>query len=288
MREIIFSTETGSDVPQAMADQFHIRIIPTHIIMDGVDYLDGPDFPVEEAYAYYERTKKAPTTSCVNVDEYIDFFRKIREEQPDCVIMHFAYSSAASATCQNAQAASEKFRDVYVIDTKNVTAGCTVYIRTACDLIQKKAGLTIDYPALAEEIRGIAPRISCAFIPGNLEFLRAGGSVSDAAYLGATILQLKPLIEIDAGGALVASKRYQGSMEKVAGRFVREFVANHELDRETLHLIYTLGISDEALHVVDEATRELGFKECVHTQICGALTCHSGPGSIGLAGIAEE
>ena len=69
------------------------------------------------------RPKKIPTTSAVNVGEYIDFFTQIREEHPDCVIMHLAYSSLASSTYQNAEIAIREFEDIYLIDTRNVSGG---------------------------------------------------------------------------------------------------------------------------------------------------------------------
>ncbi len=286
MREIILSTETGSDVPPDIAEKYRIQIVPMHVIMDGVDYPDGSGFPIEKIYQYYERTRKIPTTSCVNVDEYLAFFRKIREDHPDCVIMHFAYSSNASATWQAAEAAKSQMQDVYVIDTKNATGGCTAYLIAGYNLIEQKKGLTTDYAALADELSALAPRVFCAFIPGNLEFLKAGGRVSNAAYLGATILQLKPLIEIDETGTLIASKRYRGPMSKVAEHFVREFVARHDLDRETLYNIYTLGTTDDVLRGIAAIARELGFAKCIQFPVGGVITCHSGPGSIGLAGIS--
>ncbi len=287
MREIILSTETGSDLTREMAERYHIHIVPMHVVMNGESCPDGCDFPIEDIYRYYERTRNVPSTSAVNVGEYIDFFRTIQAEHPDCVIMHFAYSSNASSSCRNAIIATEEVSDVYVIDTKQVTAGCIAYIVAAYELIQQKKGLTTDYSALADELRAIAPRTACAFIPGNLDYLKAGGRVSNAAYLGATILQLKPLIEIDAEGFLVAGKKYQGSMKRIAPRFVREFVARHDLNRAALYMNYTRGVTDEVLSTVEKTARDLGFGSCIRVQVGGVITCHSGPGAIGLAGISD-
>lgn len=49
-----------------------------------------------------------------------------------------------------------------------------------------------------------------AFLPGSLEFLRAGGRLSNAAYMGARILCIKPVVEL-LEGKLVATKKYRGS-----------------------------------------------------------------------------
>ncbi len=286
MREIILSTETGSDMPQDIVEKYQVKVVPMHVIIDGVDHLDGNCFPVETIYDYHERTKKIPTTSAVNVDEYIKFFQDIRREHPGCVIFHFAYSSKASSTYQNALAAIQKFEDIHLIDTATATAGCVAYIIEGHKLIRQRHNPATDYHALADEVRAIAPRISCSFIPGNLEYLKAGGRVSNAAYLGATILQLKPLIEINAEGYLVATKKYRGPIEKIAERYVREFINNHDLNRETIYLIHTLGTSMDVLSKMEGAALNLGYKDCVTLRCGGAISCHSGPGSIGLAGIS--
>ena len=82
------------------------------------------------------RLKKIPTTSAVNVGEYIDFFTQIREEHPDCVIMHLAYSSLASSTYQNAEIAIREFEDIYLIDTRNVSGGCTAHLAKTYEIVQ--------------------------------------------------------------------------------------------------------------------------------------------------------
>ena len=62
-----------------------------------------------------------------------------------------------------------------------------------------------------------------SFIPGNLEYLKAGGRLSNAAYLGATILKLKPLIEI-LNGKLVATKKFRGAMSHIAEKYLNEYL----------------------------------------------------------------
>ena len=71
-----------------------------------------------------------------------------------------------------------------------------------------------DYKALADEIESWNKKVFCSFIPGNLDYLKAGGRVSNAAYLGATLLRLKPLIEI-VDGKLLASKKYRGRLKNL-------------------------------------------------------------------------
>lgn len=285
MREIIISTESGSDLPENLVKKYDIKVIPMHIVMDGISYADGT-ISVDKIYEYHNETKKIPTTSAVNVGEYIDFFTQIREEHPDCVIMHLAYSSLASSTYQNAEIAIREFEDIYLIDTRNVSGGCTAHLAKTYEIVQAKKDTVTDYKALADEIESWNKKVFCSFIPGNLDYLKAGGRVSNAAYLGATLLRLKPLIEI-VDGQLLASKKYRGSIEKFVDTYMEEYLAKHDISRKCLYLMYSKGLSQVALDRMKENAIRFGFESYEYVMTGCVISCHSGPGAIGLAGCCE-
>lgn len=285
MREIIISTESGSDLPENLVKKYDIKVVPMHIVIGDTPYQDG-SIPVDKVYEYHNQTKKIPTTSAVNVGEYIDFFTEIRKEHPDCVIMHLAYTSKASCTYQNAEIAMRDFKDIYLIDTKNVSGGCTAHLAKAYEIIQAKRDTVTDYQALADEIQTWADKVFCSFVPGNLDYLKAGGRVSNAQYLGATLLRLKPLIEIT-DGKLVASKKYRGTIEKFVDKYMEDFLEKHKISRDCLYLMYSKGLSGAVLDRMKENAVRFGFKSYEYVMTGCVISCHSGPGAIGLAGYGE-
>lgn len=286
MKNIIITTESGSDLPQQLVEKYQVRVIPMHIVMDSTAYADG-SISVDKIYEYHTNTKKIPSTSAVNVGEYMDFFHKLREEDPDCVIMHMAYSSTASSTYQNAKIAIDNFENIFLIDTQNVSGGCTAHIAKAYELIQKNKD-TEDYQALADEIQNWSKKVFCSFIPGNLDYLKAGGRVTNAQYLGATLLNLKPLIEIDDNGHLIAAKKYRGSIEKLVDKYMEEFLSKHPVAKDCLYLMYSKGLSQTVLDRMKENAKRLGFKSYEYVMTGCVISCHSGPGAIGLAGCMAE
>lgn len=285
MREIIISTESGSDLPENLVKKYNIKVVPMHIVMGDVPYRDG-NIPVDKIYEYHNQTKKIPTTSAVNVGEYIEFFTEIRKEHPDCIIMHLAYTSKASCTYQNAEIAMRNFKDIYLIDTKNVSGGCTAHLAKAYEIVQAKKDTVTDYQELADEIQTWADKVFCSFVPGNLDYLKAGGRVSNAQYLGATLLRLKPLIEIT-DGKLVASKKYRGTIEKFVDKYMEDFLKKHNVSRDCLYLMYSKGLSQAALDRMKENAIRFGFKDYEYVMTGCVISCHSGPGAIGLAGCIE-
>ena len=77
----------------------------------------------------------------------------------------------------------------------------------------------MDGAQAVEMIRGLIRRERVSFLPDTLEYLRAGGRVSNAAYLGTSLLRLKVLINM-VDGQLVASKKYRGDMDKVSFQYL--------------------------------------------------------------------
>ena len=65
----------------------------------------------------------------------------------------------------------------------------------------------------------VMDRVLLGFVPTDLAFLKAGGRLSNVAFLGAHLLKIKPCIEVT-GGKFVATKKFRGSMLKCARAFI--------------------------------------------------------------------
>lgn len=280
MKKFIILTESGADIPLNLVNSHQICVLPMHVIMDNIDYLDG-SIPVTEVYDYYNRTKKIPTTSAINPNEYQHMFEKITEENPECSIIHISYSSKASCTYQNSLIASDGMKNVYHIDSLSVSGGEALIVLKAAELTQKYPEILPE--DLVKKIESFVDRARVSFIPGNLEYLKAGGRLSNAAYLGASILQLKPLIEI-VNGKLVATKKYRGIMSRIAEKYLNEYFDRYNFDKEQLCFLYSLGLEERIKHSMEQTAKERGFKKIIWTQTGCVISTHSGPGAIGIAG----
>ncbi len=281
MRRIILSTESGADVPKDLVEKYQIQVVPMHVVMEGKDYLDG-ELSVEEVFDYHSRTKKIPSTTATNVHEYHDLFARIRADFPDSIIVHIGYTSKASASFQSALIAAEEFEDIFLIDALNVTGGLAAIVMYAATLLEEN--LSIDHMELIEEIESVVPKTRLAFLPGSLDFLRAGGRVSNMAYLGGSLLKIKPCIELKEG-KLVSTRKYRGNMSTVAEKLMQDYLNEYDIDRKQLYLIYSIGLDESIKSRMDEAAKEAGFMNVTWMQAGAMISTHAGPGGFGMAGI---
>ena len=281
MRRIILSTESGADLPKDLVEKHQIQVVPMHVVMEGKDYLDG-ELSVEEVFDYHSRTKKIPSTTATNVHEYHDLFTEIRINFPDSIIIHIGYTSKASASFQSALIASEDFENLYLIDTLNVTGGLAAIVMYAVTLLEQDP--SIGHLQLIEKIESIVPKTRLAFLPGSLDFLRAGGRVSNIAYIGGALLKIKPCIELK-DGKLVSTRKYRGNMSSVAEKLMRDYLNEYDINRKQLYLIYSIGLDESIKERIEKVANETGFENVTWMQAGAMISTHAGPGGFGIAGI---
>lgn len=127
-----------------------------------------------------------------------------------------------------------------------------------------------DMPAeeAARYAKGLIDRTIMAFLPSDLTFLRAGGRLSNARYIGAQILKVKPCVEaID--GKLVATKKYHGSMRRSALRFLGDMLEHNPFERKSIRLLRSPGLSDRIASDAEVFLQARGFEYA-------AFGCHGG------------
>ena len=284
MKSIILVAETGSDVNPELAAEYQIRIVPMHVTFDDRTTDDGA-FPVEEICTYYQNTRRVPKTSGSTPEDFNRILDEIHAEYPDAQILYLAYSAVTTCSYQSCVIASEGRDYVTCVDTKHVSVGQGSIVVAMAEALQKNPDMTLE--EAVELAKDLSQRTRMCFLPDNLEFLRAGGRVSNVACLGSRILSLHPCIEL-LDGRLMATKKYRGKMEKVAAELIEEYAAKHDLERECLWMVYTIGLSDAVRRSAEEAAEKCGFKRVRWIQAGGVITTHGGPAAFGIAGRAKK
>ncbi|MBM6616024.1 DegV family protein [Desemzia sp. RIT804] len=284
MKKIVFTTESGADVPKDLAEKYDIKIVPMHVVMDGNDYKDDGSLPVTEIYEYHDRTKLIPSTTSTNPNEYEEFFAKIQQDYPDCAIVHIGYTSKASSSFHNAEIAVEDFNNIHLIDALNVSAGLSVVVLYAAELLEENPEITLE--ELVTKVKASVPKSRMVFVPGSLEFLKAGGRVSNAAYIGASLLKIKPMIEL-VDGKLVSTKKYRGKMNRVSLELMQDYLDKYPIDRKQIYFVFSIGLAESIKTQMEAAAMEKGFKKVTWIEAGSVISTHGGPGAFGIAGLEQ-
>lgn len=284
MKPIILVAETGSDINPELAAQYQIQIVPMHVTFEDKTLDDGA-FPVEDIVAYYQATKKVPKTSGSTPEDFNVVLDEIHAKHPDAQILHLAYSAVTTCSYQSCVIASEDRNYVTAFDTKHVSVGQAAVVISMAQALKEHPEMSVEEAvAMAKDF---SARARMCFLPDNLEFLRAGGRVSNVACLGSRILSLHPCIEL-LDGRLMATKKYRGKMEKVAAELIEEYTAKNDLERDCLWMVYTTGLDDAVRRSAEAAAEKCGFQQVRWIKAGGVITTHGGPAAFGIAGFAKK
>ena len=284
MSKYVLLVETGSDMPADLAKKYGIGYVPMHVSF-GDRTLDDGAFPVEDIYKFFESTGTLTKTSGCTPGDFDVAYDEIRRQHPDSHIVHLAYSAITTCSYQSAIIAAEGRENITSIDTKHVSAGQSMVTLQLARWLEKNPEATID--EINAQVEQLRVKCRMGFFPGDLAYLRAGGRVSNAAYLGAKILSLNPLIEV-LDGLLKATKKYRGRMEKVAPKFMQEYIEENNIDRSVLMLVRSSGLSEKIMADCTELAKQRGFEEIIWVQTGGVVTTHCGPGGFGVCGMSRN
>lgn len=288
MAKYVLLAETGSDIHRDTAQEYGIEIVPMHVNFDGTSK-DDDSFPPEELYESFERTGKCPHTAGCSPADFTPVLDRIHAEHPEAQVVYLAYSAATTNSYGNALTEiAEHGRDyVTCIDTRAVSGSQRLIVTNVARWLRVTPDATLDdiHAFVADQSR----RIRFAFLPGELKFLRAGGRLTNTAYLGATVLRIKPTIEMIDGKLVATNKRY-GSMRKCMPQLCQHFCEREPMDLSRVTFTFTSGDEpDPAVRTLcEDVVRGYGAQEIEWVKSGCVIASHSGPNSFAVSALAAE
>ena len=284
MTKYIITTESGSDISPHLVERYGIVVIPMHVTMGSKTYDDG-DFDAKDLYDFYHETGKLPKTSGSTPQDFTTLFERIFEEYPDAHIIHIAYSAVTTVSYNSCLIAAREFKNIHIVDSKSLSGGLTAIVIATAKFIESNPAITpTEIISFIEKIR---EKTHCLFLPKSLLYLRAGGRVSNAAFLGASLLRLHPTIILE-DGYLVASKKYRGSFERCLKNAIKDFLTNFNIDPETLTIGGTAGLSDLHKQLGEATLSQYGYQNPQWFTAGTVISSHGGPGAFAIIGIEKD
>lgn len=282
MGEYVIVAETGCDILQESVERYGIELVPMHVSMGGVDYADR-SFPAQQIFDHYAKTKELPRTSGSNPEDFRRVFDRIHEQRPHAHIIYLAYSAVTTVSMKSALIAAQGRDYITAIDTKSVSAGQALIVERTARCIEEASDVSV------EQIRDFVERqkesVRMAFVPGGIEFLRAGGRVTNGKALAAQLLHLHPVIEIQ-NGRLNATRKLRGTMRRLVPGFLEDFMTREPMDTSTIILIRAQ--LDQAIQDAAEGlARAAGFVEVRWMDTGNVISSHCGPNTFGVAAFAQ-
>jgi DegV family protein with EDD domain len=269
-------TDSTAHLPEGFADRHSIRVVPLHVLIDGVTALDGVEVgPAALAEALSER--RIVTTSRPTPAEFAAVFRTALDEGADAVVsVHL--SSELSGTWEAAVLAAQEVGEdrVRIVDSRTTVMGLGfAALHAAAAAAAGASPQEVEDAAVAA-----ANRSETLFVVETLEHLRRGGRIGPAAALLGTALAVKPVLHMCDGRIRPLEK--VRTINRAVARLVELAVAAAGDDTVEL-AVHHLASPERAVELANRLEDRIpNSGGCVVSEIGAVIGAHTGPGVLGV------
>jgi hypothetical protein len=224
-------------------------------------------------------------TSQVNFNEFIDYFESMLQSEKD--VLHICLSSGISGVYNSAVLAAEELREkypqrkIFVADSLTASSGCGLLMDKLADL--RDSGMSIEevYNWVLEN----RLYLHAWFFSTDLTYYIRGGRISKTAGFIGSVLNICPLLNIDAQGKLIPRHKIRGKKKVIytIAQKMFEFADKGINYSDKCYISHSDCIEDakEVAGLIQEKCPNL--KEPVLINNIGTtIGSHTGPGTVAL------
>lgn len=273
--KIKITADSTCDLTPGQLQRYDIALMNLYVHLGERCLRDVAEVGAADVFEYVNSGAGMCSTSAASIGDYMDLFAPLAAENE--AVVHISLGSDMSSSYQNAVLASREFDNVHVVDSRNVSVGHGMVALKAAQLAESGAAVE----SLLEEVRAYADKVELSFVLGRLDYLHKGGRCSAVAALGANLLKLKPCVDMREG-KLEVGKKYRGGLAKCVESYAADRLTGREDLDLSMAIIVHSGADEESLEIARRAVEEAGFKESLTAPAGCTISCHCGPGSLGI------
>lgn len=282
MTRIAVVTDSNSGITQIQGRELGVRVLPMPFYIDEKLYFEEITLSQEEFYRRLQSDAEIHTSQ-PSPKDVTDLWDEILKEHDE--IVYIPMSSGLSASCQTAMMLAQEYDGrVQVVDNQRISVTQRQSVLDALELVRRGKS--------AKEIREILEqekkKSSIYITLETLKYLKKGGRITPAAAAIGTVLNLKPVLQIQ-GERLDAFAKVRGKKaarktiinairSDLETRFADEWAAG----RVYLEAAYT-GNPEEAMDWKAELEAAFPGMKVHMDPLSLSVSCHIGPGALAAA-----
>lgn len=275
-------TDSNSGITQKEAKELGIRVLPMPVYINGELYFEDITLSQEE---FYQRLAEDAdiSTSQPSPGDVIDLWDELLKEYDE--IVHIPMSSGLSSSCETAIGLSRDYDGrVHVIDNQRISISQRQSVLDALGMAEK--GMS------AQQIEDVLMRekleASIYITVDTLKYLKKGGRVTPAAAAIGTVLNLKPVLQIQ-GEKLDSFAKVRGwkaAKKTMLDAAAKDLEGRFKGKEMLVHAAYTCSDEEAKEWKAEIEARFPGYD--IHMdKLSLSVSCHIGAGSKAIACIKK-
>lgn len=275
--KIAILTDTNSGINPDQAARYGIYLVPMPVIIDDVTYFENESITQDE---FFQRLREG---ACVSTSQpapgrLMDCWEGLLERYDE--IIYLPMSSGLSGSCASAAMLAEEYDGrISVVDNHRISVTLRQSVLEAKHLADQ--GKTARQIVAYLEHDGFESSIYVAV--NTLEYLKKSGRVTAAGAAIGTILNIKPVLQIQ-GGKLDAYKKVRGmrpAMQAMIEGLKQDQAGRFAGQRLTIRAAYSGNVEAGKIW---QAELQKAFPEMTIglDPLPISISCHTGGGALGV------
>lgn len=278
-------TDSASDIPRNVIEEYDLYVMPTPVTIEGTDYFDGKTIFPDQFYEIQSSGKEIKT---YHINQYMFHEHFLPFAQRGDEVLYICFSTGIAGTFNAANLAYEEVLEEYpdfkmtIIDSKCASVGYGLVVERL--LRMKKNGAPKEL--IVEAAHFFCQHMEHAVTVVELGYLFQGGRLSRTSFLAGTVLDIKPIIIVDEMGSLKAVEKVRGW--KKAQKRIVDMVGEKgkNLEKQVVGICY--GTDTEAYNYIKKEVKDrYHVKGILETRVGCAIGAHTGPGILGIVFLNE-
>lgn len=289
MRDFIIVTDSTADLPESYISEHNIPVFSLSYTILDKTYNRDNELPYKEFYELM-RAGNISKSAQINPEEAKEKFQELLAESNN--ILYLAFSSGLSGTYNSGRLAAEEIMEensdanIVVIDTKCASMGEGLIVYKAIKMAEEGKS----FEEICKWCEDHIQNFTHVFTVDDLNHLFRGGRVSRTSAVVGTVLNIKPVLNVDDEGHLIPIAKERGRKKSLnyLVDYMEKKMGSYKAENEDVIFISHGDCIEDALYVRDEITKRLGFTNFMINHIGPTIGTHSGPGTVALFFMGEE
>lgn len=274
-------TDTTSDIPPEVAESLPITVLPLHVRLNDVDYLDTVDLTREQFYAALPNSSHNSSTAAPSPGKFLEEYDRLMDEGAEA-IFSIHISRTLSAVLESAQIAAGQFKGipVFPIDSGNLSMALGLIVVQAAKAAQEGKSIQDIQKILDSAIH----RAHAYARLDTIDYLLRGGRINSIQHSVIGLLGIKPILKMhEHVSKMEVARTRNKAFEKVLHR------ALEVRPRSEFFGITHADIPDQVDELIDHLqTSYPDLPKPWVAEVNPALGFHVGPGALCINWIEKE
>jgi DegV family protein with EDD domain len=272
-------SDSTCDLPQYFIEQHELEVIPSILVIEGKEYVDGVDISREDFYHQLPSLRTQPTTAAPSIGDFSTRYDSLLSRGFDHIISIHAAGKLTSILNVARQAAKDFADKVTCVDSTSLSLGLGFQVLAAAEAAE------LGLQAALDAVESTRRRLHIYAALDTLENLRRSGRVPAAVTILGGLLNIKPMIELIDGEVkpLSANRTTKQSNEKMLSSLLQfgplERLAILHTGAETR--------AREFLHALMQKASQSVPRDILMVNVTTVIGTHVGPNGLGFASVGK-